>query len=87
MQERNCIQERLVTEPCIRGPGLISDQKSSNGSICRREMEMTTESPLVYRSNVKKSDYIYDGRTQDQFKKSVLHLNDLDVVWDKHKSA
>ncbi len=70
MQKRSCIKELGATSISIRGPGLISDQKSSNGSICRREMEMTTESPLDSRTNEKNADYIY-GRTQDQLKKSV----------------
>ncbi len=71
MQKRNCIHERLVTVPFIRGHGSISSPKSNNGSICRREMEMTTESPLDSRSNAKKIGLnICSDRTQDR-KKSV----------------
>lgn len=71
MQEKICIDNWLVTVPFIRGHGLISNPKSNNGSICRREMEMTTESPLDSRSNAKKIGLnICSDRTQDR-KKSV----------------
>lgn len=75
MQERSCIKEWLVTEPCIRGSGSISDQKSSNGSICRRD-GVDHFSPLASRSNVKKIGLnICSDRTQDRTKRAFAFLN------------
>lgn len=75
MQKRSCIKELGATSISIRGPGLISDQKSSNGSICRRD-GVDHFSPLASRSNVKKIGLnICSDRTQDRTKRAFAFLN------------
>ena len=72
MQKRNCIQERLVTVPFIRGHGSISNPKSNNSSIYCHKDGVDHYSPLDNRTNDKNFGLnICNDRTQDQFEKSV----------------